>query len=62
MPTEDRRQAVAAEWAQRARRLEPMALAWVYESSNETTADLARRIVAQTVGLRRLLDQMAGQP
>jgi hypothetical protein len=44
-------------WANRVRRLEPQAMAWVYESET-VSADLARRILAQTVGLRRLLDQM----
>ena len=51
----------AMAWAQRVRRLEPLASAWVYESESAATADLARRIQAQAVGLRRLLDQMAGR-
>jgi hypothetical protein len=50
----------AKEWAQRTRRLEPLALKWIYESETSSTADLARRTLAQTVGLRRLLDQIAG--
>jgi hypothetical protein len=53
-------QAIAKEWAQRMRRLEPQAMAWIYESDSALAADLARRTLAQTVGLRRLLDQMAG--
>lgn len=48
-------------WATRLRHLEPEALGWVYGSDTSATADLARRILAQAVGLRRLLDQMAGR-
>lgn len=48
-------------WAQRMRRLELQTLAWVYESESGAVADLARRTQAQTVGLRRLLDQLAGR-
>ncbi len=51
------RSEMAQLWAQRLRRLEPHAMSWAYEGSDKT-ADLARRILAQTVGLRRLLDQM----
>lgn len=50
----------AREWARRIRRLEPQAMQWIYESASGQSADLARRTLAQTVGLRRLLDQMAG--
>lgn len=48
------------EWANRMRRLEAQAGSWVFElgEANDITADLARRILAQTKGLRRLLDQM----
>lgn len=48
------------EWAVRARRLEAQARGWVFEleDAKDSTADLARRTLAQTVGLRRLLDQM----
>lgn len=55
------RQQEATEWAGRIRRLEPLAMKWVYESENGAVADLARRALAQAVGLRRLLDQMAGR-
>lgn len=55
------RLAQAQVWAQRLRRLEPQAMAWIYESEDEATADLARRTLAQAVGLRRLLDQMSGR-
>lgn len=58
--TEDRRQQ-AQEWARRIRRLEPQAMQWIYESESSAVADLARRTLAQTVGLRRLLDQLAGR-
>ena len=58
--TEDRPDQ-AHEWAQRLRRLEPLAMGWIYESESDAVADLARRILAQAVGLRRLLDQMAGR-
>jgi len=51
----------AREWAIRVRRLEPQALQWIYESESSAVADLARRTLAQAVGLRRLLDQMAGR-
>ncbi len=49
------------EWAVRVRRLEAQARMWAFElgEANDNTADLARRTLAQTVGLRRLLDQMA---
>lgn len=48
------------EWAGRVRRLEAQARGWQFEAeeTNSSTADLARRTLAQTVGLRRLLDQM----
>lgn len=55
------RQAQAREWAGRIRRLEPQAMCWIYESESSAVADLARRTLAQAVGLRRLLDQMAGR-
>jgi hypothetical protein len=55
------RAAQAQEWARRVRRLEPQALQWIYESESSAVADLARRTLAQAVGLRRLLDQMAGR-
>ncbi len=50
----------AKAWAHRARRLEAQARAWAFEAeeANDITADLARRTLAQAVGLRRLLDQM----
>ena len=51
----------AREWATRVRRLEPQAMAWIYESESDAVANLARRTLAQAVGLRRLLDQMAGR-
>jgi hypothetical protein len=51
----------ASAWAGRLRRLEPVAMGWIYDSETNATADLARRILAQAVGLRRLLDQMAGR-
>lgn len=51
----------AREWALRVRRLEPQVLQWIYESEDDAIANLARRTLAQTVGLRRLLDQMAGR-
>ena len=51
----------ASDWARRLRRLEPVALNWIYESESGAAADLARRILAQAVGLRRLLDQMSGR-
>jgi hypothetical protein len=51
----------AREWAVRARRLEAQALQWIYESESSAVADLARRTLAQAVGLRRLLDQIAGR-
>jgi hypothetical protein len=54
------RTAQAREWAIRARRLEVQALQWIYESESDSAADLARRTLAQAVGLRRLLDQIAG--
>jgi hypothetical protein len=54
-------QAQAAEWAQRVRRLEPVAMSWIYDSAVDQDETLARRVLAQTVGLRRLLDQMAGR-
>lgn len=49
------------EWAGRVRRLEAQTRKWAYEleEAGDSTADLARRTQAQTVGLRRLLDQMA---
>jgi len=59
-PVRTEQQQLAREWAQRIRRLEPHAMAWIYESETAFAADLARRTLAQTVGLRRLLDQMAG--
>ncbi len=43
-------------WANRVRRFEPVAMSWIFESET-VSADLARRILAQAVGLRRLLDQ-----
>lgn len=47
------------EWAHRVRRLEAQARGWAFEEGEaDITADLARRTLAQTVGLRRLLDQM----
>jgi hypothetical protein len=48
-------------WADTIRRLEAETRQWAYElgEANTSTADLARRTQAQTVGLRRLLDQMA---
>ncbi len=48
------------EWAGRIRSLEAHTRKWAYEAEevNHPTADLARRTLAQTVGLRRLLDQM----
>lgn len=55
------RQALAGELARRVGRIELAGLQWVYESEDGATADLARRIRAQAVGLRRLLDQMAGR-
>jgi len=55
------RQREAHLWAGRLRHLEPVAMGWIYESDTTATADLARRILAQAVGLRRLLDQMAGR-
>jgi len=55
------RTAQAREWAIRVRRLEPQALQWIYESESSAVADLARRTLAQAVGLRRLLDQIAGR-
>ena len=55
------RQAQAAEWAHQARRLEAVAMSWIYDSHAEEDETLARRVLAQTVGLRRLLDQMAGR-
>ncbi len=55
------RQAQAHDWANRIRRLEPQAMAWIYESETSAVADLARRTLAQAVGLRRLLDQMSGR-
>lgn len=55
------RQEQAREWAIRVRRLEPQAMQWIYESESSAVADLARRTLAQAVGLRRLLDQMAGR-
>jgi hypothetical protein len=57
----DARQAQAQEWARRIRRLEPQALQWIYESESSAIADLARRTLAQAVGLRRLLDQIGGR-
>jgi len=54
------RQQEARAWAHRVRRLEPVAMGWIYESESGIAADLARRTLAQAVGLRRLLDQMAG--
>lgn len=49
------------EWANRVRQLEAQTRTWAYEleAAGDSTADLARRTQAQTVGLRRLLDQMA---
>jgi hypothetical protein len=55
-----KQQHIAHEWAHRVRRLEPQAMAWIYDSDTDIAADLARRTLAQAVGLRRLLDQMAG--
>lgn len=55
------RAAQAKEWAHRMRRMEAAALGWVYESETSQAADLARRTLAQAVGLRRLLDQIAGR-
>lgn len=55
------RQEQAGEWGRRMRRLEPVVLNWIYESESSAVADLARRTLAQAVGLRRLLDQMAGR-
>ena len=57
----DDRTAQAREWAIRARRLEAQAMQWIYESETDAVATLARRTLAQAVGLRRLLDQMAGR-
>lgn len=51
----------AREWAHRIRRFEPVAMSWVYDEGTNADEDLARRILAQAVGLRRLLDQMAGR-
>jgi len=57
----DDRTAQARAWAIRSRRLEAQAMQWIYESETDAVADLARRTLAQAVGLRRLLDQMAGR-
>lgn len=51
----------AAEWARQVRRVEMLTLRWIYESESDAVANLARRTLAQAVGLRRLLDQMAGR-
>ena len=48
-------------WATRMRRLEAESTGWIYESESSAVADLIRRTLAQTVGLRRLLDQIAGR-
>lgn len=58
--TVEGRKAEAKEWAHRMRRLEAEATRWIYESESDSSADVARRTLAQTVGLRRLLDQIAG--
>lgn len=55
------RQIHAADWAQHVRRLEPVAMSWIYDSATDADDALARRVLAQVVGLRRLLDQMAGR-
>jgi hypothetical protein len=55
------RLAQARDWAVRVRRLEAQAMQWIYESESDAVADLARRTLAQAVGLRRLLDQIAGR-
>lgn len=48
------------DWAVSVRRLEAQARGWLFEleEADDITADLARRTLAQAVGLRRLLDQM----
>jgi hypothetical protein len=51
----------AAAGALQVRRLEQQAMQWIYESESDAVADLARRTLAQAVGLRRLLDQTAGR-
>jgi len=56
----DTRARRAAESARAVRRTEQLALQWIYESDTDAVADLARRTLAQAVGLRRLLDQIAG--
>jgi len=55
------RQQLAAEAARLVRRLEQQALQWIYEGESSAVVDLARRTLAQAVGLRRLLDQIAGR-
>jgi hypothetical protein len=59
--SKEERAYAAAEWARRVRRLEQLTLQWIYESESDAVASLARRTLAQTVGLRRLLDQIAGR-
>lgn len=63
MGADEERQANAKQWAHRIRRLEPLAMSWVYGDGDEESAhaDLARRTLAQATGLRRLLEQMAGR-
>jgi len=51
----------ARQAAVQVRRVEQQAMAWIYESETDAVADLARRTLAQAVGLRRLLDQIAGR-
>lgn len=55
------RQRQAQDAARFVRRLEQQTLQWIYESESSAVADLARRTLAQAVGLRRLLDQTAGR-
>lgn len=55
------REQKAAAWAVQVRMLEQQSMAWIYESESSAVANLARRTLAQAVGLRRLLDQIAGR-
>ena len=55
------RNEAARQAAVQVRRVEQQAMAWIYESETDAVADLARRTLAQAVGLRRLLDQIAGR-
>lgn len=56
------REEEARAWAQRLRRLEPKVMSWIYDDGGDASlSDLARRTLAQTVGLRRLLDQIAAR-